>query len=67
VRLERAFYLAEKGEYFLMHDDVRLAENPAEALMEFCQSAYEAAAVAGKWGRAELQRQMTSASEAGAS
>jgi hypothetical protein len=66
VRPEKAFYLAEKGEYFLMYDHMRLAENPAEALMEFCQSGYEAAAVAGKWDRAELERQMTSASGAGA-
>jgi hypothetical protein len=49
-----------------MYDHMRLAENPAEALMEFCQSGYEAAAVAGKWDRAELERQMTSASGAGA-
>jgi hypothetical protein len=66
VRPEKAFYLAQKGEYFLMYEDVRAAGNPAEMLMEFCQSTYEAAAIAGKWDRANLERQVSSASKAGA-
>ncbi len=66
VRPEKAFYHAEKGEYFLMYDDVRAAENPAESLLDFCQSTYEAAAIAGKWDRAELERRGIWASGAGA-
>jgi len=66
VRPEKAFYLAEKGEYFLMYDDLRVAENPAETLLEFCQSTYEAAAIAGNWDRVELERQVHTASKAGA-
>jgi hypothetical protein len=64
VRPEKAFHLTEKGEYFLMYDDVRTAENPAEALLEFCQSTYEAAAIAGKWDRAELERRSTTKARA---
>ena len=63
---EKAFYLAERGEYFLMYEDVRAAENPAATLLEFCQSTYEAAAIAGKWDRAELERPLQTASKAGA-
>jgi hypothetical protein len=51
-----AFYSKEKSEYFLMYDDVRRAANPAEALLDFCQSTYEAAAIAGKWDRGNLER-----------
>jgi Family of unknown function (DUF5996) len=66
VRPAKAFYHPEKGEYFLMYDDVRLAENPAETLLDFCQSTYQAAAIAGKWDRANLERQVSSTSKAGA-
>ena len=66
VRPAKAFYHPEKSEYFLMYDDVRRSENPAEDLLEFCQSTYEAAAIAGKWDRANLERQLTSATKAGA-
>jgi len=64
VRPAKAFYHPEKSEYFLMYDDVRSAENPAKALLEFCQSTYEATAIAGKWDRAELERQVSTASKA---
>ena len=66
VRPEKAFYLAEKGEYLLMYDDVRAAKDPGAMLLEFCQSTYEAAAIAGKWDRVELERQVQTASKAGA-
>jgi hypothetical protein len=66
VRPAKAFYLAEKGEYFLMYDDVRSAENPAETLLDFCQTTYEAAAIAGKWDRANLEREVKAATKAGA-
>ena len=66
VHPAKAFYHPDKGEHFLMYDDVRLSANPAEALLEFCQSTYEAAAIAGKWDRANLERQTISATKAGA-
>jgi hypothetical protein len=64
VRPAEAFYHAEKSEYFLMYDDVRLSENPGESLLDFCQSTYEAAAIAGNWDRAGLERQLTAATKA---
>jgi len=39
-----------------MYDDVRKAESPREALLEFLQSTYEAAANLAKWDRKELER-----------
>jgi hypothetical protein len=66
VRPAKAFYHPETGEFFLMYDEVRLAENPAETLMEFCQSTYEAAAISGKWDRANLEREAKAATKAGA-
>lgn len=56
VRPSKAFYSKEKSEFFLMYEDVRLAESPEKALMEFCQSTYDAGANAGKWNRADLER-----------
>jgi hypothetical protein len=40
-----------------MYEDVRRAEKPEQALYEFLQSTYEAAAVLGKWDRATLEVQ----------
>ena len=59
VRPAKAFYQPDKGEYFLMYDEVRLAGNPAGMLLDFCQSTYEAAAVSGKWDRANLEKQIS--------
>lgn len=56
VRPAGAFYSKEKSEFFLMYDHVRLADSPEKALMEFCQSTYEAGANSGKWDRGELER-----------
>jgi len=56
VRPPAAFYEREAGQFRLKYDDVRLAISPRRALLEFCQSTYEAAATVGKWDRAELER-----------
>jgi hypothetical protein len=66
VRPAKAFYHPEKGEFFLMYDEVRLSENPAETLTDFCQSTYEAAATAGNWDRTNLEREVKTATKAGA-
>jgi hypothetical protein len=66
VRPAKAFYHPEKGEFFLMYDAVRLSENPAETLTDFCQSTYEAAATAGNWDRTNLEREVKTATKAGA-
>jgi hypothetical protein len=52
-----AFYQPKLGEFLLMYDDVRRAESPSAALLEFCESTYGAAAGLGKWDRAALERQ----------
>lgn len=56
VRPEKVFYSAEKNEFFLMYDDVRLAKSPEQTLLEFCQSTYEAGANLGNWDRKNLER-----------
>jgi Family of unknown function (DUF5996) len=55
VEPEKAFYNAQKGEFFLMYDDMREAADPAKALLDFCQSTYDAGASAAKWDREALE------------
>jgi Family of unknown function (DUF5996) len=43
------------GEFLLPYDDVSKASNPDTMLLEFLQSAYEAAAGTAKWDREELE------------
>lgn len=56
VRPAAAFYDTEAGQFRLKYDDVRLAPSPSRALLDFCQSTYEAAATLAKWDRAEIER-----------
>ncbi|HYY57290.1 MAG TPA: DUF5996 family protein [Pyrinomonadaceae bacterium] len=56
VRPTDAFYSKELSEFLFMYDDVRAAASPADALMEFLQSTYEAGANLSKWDRAALER-----------
>jgi hypothetical protein len=56
VRPDAARYDAGLGEFLLSYDDVRKAESPSVALLEFCESTYEAAAELGKWDRRMLER-----------
>jgi len=56
VMPSKAFYSGEKGEFFLMYEDVRLSHSPEQALLEFCQSTYEAGANLAMWDRASLER-----------
>lgn len=51
-----ASYNKQLGEFLLMYDDVRGAPSPGDALLEFCQSTYEAAADLGHWDRKALER-----------
>jgi hypothetical protein len=53
---EAAFYHPQLKEFVLMYDDVRNADSPKAALMEFLQSTYDAAAELGKWDRKALER-----------
>ncbi|HYM78279.1 MAG TPA: DUF5996 family protein [Candidatus Dormibacteraeota bacterium] len=56
VRPPLAFYDKDLNEFLLMYDDVRKAPSPSAALLDFCQSTYEAAASLGKWDRESLER-----------
>jgi hypothetical protein len=55
VRPAAASYNTDLSQFFLRYDDVRSAASPRQALLDFCQSTYEAAATLGKWNRAELE------------
>jgi hypothetical protein len=55
VRPDAAFFGEALGEFILPYDAVRTAANPDQALLEFLQSTYEAAANAAKWDRDELE------------
>lgn len=56
VRPKAATYHEELGEFVLPYENVRQAEKPEEALMQFLQSTYEAAAELGDWDRLALER-----------
>jgi hypothetical protein len=56
IRPASAFYSQEMSEFLFMYEDARMAPSPADALMEFLQSTYEAGADLAKWERAALER-----------
>ena len=45
----------------LPYEAVRTAENPAQALLLFLQTTYDAAATLAAWDRAALERKITQA------
>jgi hypothetical protein len=51
-----AHYHTGLHEFILMYDDVRQTASPREALLDFFQSTYAAAADRGDWDRANLER-----------
>jgi hypothetical protein len=55
VRPDAAFFSEALGEFILPYDAVRTAAQPDQALLEFLQSSYEAAANAAKWDRDVLE------------
>jgi hypothetical protein len=55
VKPDAAFFSEALGEFVLPYDAVRTATDPDKALLDFLQSTYEAAAVAGKWDRDALE------------
>ena len=44
------------GEFILKYDDIRASAAPDQAVLDFCQSAYEAGAKLGNWDRDALDR-----------
>jgi len=55
VRPEAAFFSEDVSEFILPYDAVRLSAQPDQALLDFLQSTYEAAANAAKWDRDALE------------
>jgi hypothetical protein len=56
VRPAAARYDDTLREFVIPYDDVRKATSPDEALLDFAQSTYEAAATCATWDRAALER-----------
>jgi hypothetical protein len=58
VRPPAAHYDEQIHEFILMYDDARNAASPSAALLEFCESTYQAAANLGHWDREALERRL---------
>ncbi len=56
IRPDAAFYSPEMSEFFLLYDDVRIANSPEQELREFLQTTYEAGANLAHWDRQSLER-----------
>lgn len=56
IRPAKTFYSREMKEFFLLYDDVRQSPSPEQALMDFCQTTYDAGADLARWDRATLER-----------
>ncbi len=56
ARPSGAGYSSEMKEFIFPYDEVRRSANPDEALLDFLQSSYEAAADSGAWDRKELEQ-----------
>jgi Family of unknown function (DUF5996) len=58
IRPAAASYNTALGEFILRYDDMRAENSPEEALLDFLQSSYEAAANLAGWDRAALERSL---------
>jgi hypothetical protein len=56
VKPDGAFYSKDVSEFFLPYDAVRQSSSPEDALIDFCQSTYEAGANLANWSRKALER-----------
>jgi Family of unknown function (DUF5996) len=56
IRPAAAGWNAKLSEFVLMYDDVRLADSPGDALLEFFESTYAAYARLANWDREALER-----------
>ena len=56
VRPDGAFYSTDFGEFIFPYSRVREAESPDDALLDFLESTYAAAADLAHWDRAALER-----------
>ncbi len=56
IRPAAAHFDAKLGEFLLPYEEARQVASPSSAVLDFCQSTYEAAAVTGAWDRGALER-----------
>ena len=56
VRPSAAGWNSQLGEFLMKYEDARTLASPGEAILDFCQSAYEAGAKLARWDRASLER-----------
>ena len=56
ARPSAAYWDTQLGEFLLKYDDVRAANSPDQAILDFCQSTYEAGANLAHWDRKALER-----------
>lgn len=56
IKPAAAYYHHTLREYILPYDDVRKADDPEQAIMDFLTSTYNAAADLAKWNRKNLER-----------
>lgn len=59
VKPDAAFYSKDLKEFVLPYEALRKEASPDDALLEFLQTTYEAAANNGSWPRSELERDST--------
>jgi hypothetical protein len=55
IQPQAAFYEPKLREFILPYDAVRTSQDPDEVLLDFAQSAYDAASKLGKWDREALE------------
>ncbi len=65
IQPDAAFYQPKLREFILPYDAVRTAQNPDEVLLDFAQSAYDAASKLGKWDREALEEKKPALHSAG--
>jgi hypothetical protein len=56
VRPAAAHWDSQIGEFILKYGEARALPSPDQAILDFCQSAYEAGAKLAQWDRAALER-----------
>jgi hypothetical protein len=56
IRPPEARYHADLGEFIYLYDDMRQASSPDDALLQFLESTYSAAADLAQWDRKSLER-----------
>jgi len=56
VRPSTAYYSRELADFILPYESVRSVSSPDDAVLDFCQSVYDAGADLARWDRAALDR-----------